>query len=174
MHPSKSVLHLQYNRVCIISCLRLHSLVVLSQHEEDTAYYFGPPIYWASIEMNLAIICACVPTLKPLLIQIVPDFTPRRSGNNTTSHPTVNSRWSVIGRSFKKLDGTDGSDATPAHLMGDSAGTELEPVTSLLPVHRQDSSDPRRIRVTHEIQQQSNHLSLVMEDSEIDEVYNKK
>jgi hypothetical protein len=126
------------------------------------------------MEMNLAIICACVPTLKPLLIKIVPDFTPRRSGNNTASQPTVNSKWSKIGRSFKKLDSSNGSDATLAHLRQDSTGTEMEPITALLPVHQQDSSNDHRIRVTHEIQQHVNHLSLVMEESEMDEVYNKK
>jgi hypothetical protein len=110
--------------------------------------------------MNLAIICACVPTLKPLLIKIVPEFTHRRSRNNTISQPTVNSRWSTIGRSFKKLDGSNGSKATLAHMRQDSTGTELEPVTALPFVYRQDSSDGYRIRVTHEIQQHYNHQAL--------------
>ncbi|KAF1844858.1 uncharacterized protein K460DRAFT_429649 [Cucurbitaria berberidis CBS 394.84] len=61
--------------VCVVSILRLHALVVLMAHPEDKSWYGSKVAYWSSIEINLAIVCACLPTLKPLLVKIIPDFT---------------------------------------------------------------------------------------------------
>lgn len=60
--------------VCIISILRLHALVVLVHHPEDTTWYSAPSAYWSAIEMNLAIVCASLPALKPLMAKISPGF----------------------------------------------------------------------------------------------------
>ncbi|CAN9210265.1 unnamed protein product [Alternaria alternata] len=76
--------------VCIISALRIQSLFVFFRHPKDPLYYAAPPIYWASIEQNLSIVCACVPAMKPLVVRIVPAFTSftkslTRSGNGNSS-----------------------------------------------------------------------------------------
>ena len=61
--------------VCVVSILRLHALVVLAAHPEDTTWYSSATAYWSSIEMNLAIVCASLPALKPLLVRIIPGFS---------------------------------------------------------------------------------------------------
>jgi hypothetical protein len=68
--------------VCVVSILRLHTLIVLVAHESDSTYYSAPAAYWSSIEMNLAIVCASLPALKPLVVKIIPGFSSRGSSNS--------------------------------------------------------------------------------------------
>ncbi|KAF2830466.1 hypothetical protein CC86DRAFT_284143 [Ophiobolus disseminans] len=63
--------------VCIVSMLRLHALIVLAQHPEDTTWYSTSTAYWSAIEVNLAIVCASTPALKPLVVRIIPAFSTR-------------------------------------------------------------------------------------------------
>ncbi|CAG5181650.1 uncharacterized protein ALTATR162_LOCUS9790 [Alternaria atra] len=63
--------------VCIVSILRLHALVVLAQHPEDTTWYSTATAYWSTIEVNLAIVCASTPALKLLVVKVIPAFSTR-------------------------------------------------------------------------------------------------
>ncbi|USP80486.1 uncharacterized protein yc1106_07760 [Curvularia clavata] len=49
--------------------------------------------YWSSIEMNLAIVCASLPALKPLVVKIIPGFSSRGGsdgyGLGTDGHTKV-------------------------------------------------------------------------------------
>ncbi|KAF2033405.1 hypothetical protein EK21DRAFT_98141 [Setomelanomma holmii] len=65
--------------VCVVSVLRLHGIIVLFQHPDDRIYYSAAAAYWSSIEMNLGIVCASLPALKPLLVKIIPGFSTRHS-----------------------------------------------------------------------------------------------
>ncbi|KAF9701863.1 hypothetical protein EKO04_000126 [Ascochyta lentis] len=65
--------------VCIVSVLRLWVLSVFARHQDDATYYSAPTAYWSSIESNLAIVCASLPALKPLIVRIVPVFGTRSS-----------------------------------------------------------------------------------------------
>jgi hypothetical protein len=65
--------------VCLVSILRLHALIILSRHPNDRTYYSATAAYWSSIEMNLGIVCACLPALKPLIVKIIPGFSTRGS-----------------------------------------------------------------------------------------------
>ncbi|KAF1926628.1 uncharacterized protein M421DRAFT_212080 [Didymella exigua CBS 183.55] len=60
--------------VCIVSVLRLHALYELNKHLDDASYYSAPTAYWSTVEANLAIVCASLPALKPLVSRIVPGF----------------------------------------------------------------------------------------------------
>jgi hypothetical protein len=135
--------------ICIVSILRLHSLVVLNRNEQDSMFYGGPPIYWAAIEMNLAIVCACVPALKPLVIQIIPSFASGHSRNNSSRFKP--SKWSNLARPFNRLNG-DGSAAKSADVEQGSMGSEWRSITALPPVHCQPSKKGH-IRVTHDVHQ---------------------
>ncbi|KAK4170607.1 hypothetical protein QBC36DRAFT_391530 [Triangularia setosa] len=57
--------------VCIVSCIRLHFLwyVTVSPDKPLEGTHMA---YWSTIEMNVAIILACIPTLKPLMAKIFP------------------------------------------------------------------------------------------------------
>ncbi|KAL6708296.1 hypothetical protein ACN47E_003220 [Coniothyrium glycines] len=65
--------------VCIVSVLRLHALVVLAAHPDDNTWYSSATAYWSAIESNLAIVCASLPALKPLIVKIIPGFSARHS-----------------------------------------------------------------------------------------------
>lgn len=79
--------------VCVVSILRLHSLTIIARHPDDSTYYSASAAYWSSIEMNLAIICASLPALKPLVVKIIPGFSSRGGsdgyGLGTDGHTKV-------------------------------------------------------------------------------------
>ncbi|KAL4765021.1 uncharacterized protein BDW70DRAFT_147325 [Aspergillus foveolatus] len=58
-------------RITIVSCLRLQSLIKFSK-SPNTSMDNNPAIYWSMVECDVAIICACMPCLPPLLKPIFP------------------------------------------------------------------------------------------------------
>jgi hypothetical protein len=46
---------------------------------DDTTYYSAATAYWSAIEINLAIVCASLPALKPLIVKIIPGFSSRHT-----------------------------------------------------------------------------------------------
>lgn len=61
--------------VCIVSILRLQSLVIIS-NSTDPTFDNPPAATWSSIETNVGLICACLPALRPLLSQLFPRVFP--------------------------------------------------------------------------------------------------
>ncbi|KAJ5908903.1 hypothetical protein N7495_001585 [Penicillium taxi] len=59
--------------VCITSIVRLTSLKKISESIDPT-YDNVSAASWSAVECNTGIICACLPTLKPLLSRIMPSF----------------------------------------------------------------------------------------------------
>ncbi|KAK0642033.1 hypothetical protein B0T16DRAFT_335240 [Cercophora newfieldiana] len=72
--------------VCLVSMIRLISLTRLDY--SDVTYTVSTIAYWGAVEVNLAIICACLTTLKPLLVHLFPralgttDVTPYTLGSS--------------------------------------------------------------------------------------------
>ncbi|KAL6704306.1 hypothetical protein ACN47E_008370 [Coniothyrium glycines] len=58
--------------VCVVSILRLQSLVSIS-NSSDPTYDNPPAATWSSVEVNVGIICSCLPLLRPLMIRWLPD-----------------------------------------------------------------------------------------------------
>ncbi|KAF2874427.1 hypothetical protein BDV95DRAFT_566165 [Massariosphaeria phaeospora] len=57
--------------VCIVSIIRLQSLVAISKSFDPT--YDNPPAAtWSSVEINVGIICSCLPCLRPLIARCLP------------------------------------------------------------------------------------------------------
>ena len=79
--------------VVIISVIRLYVLIQVAKHPTDQTWYSGPAAYWSALEVNLAIVCASTPALKPFVLQIVPMFGSRfgtkRSNNNSGRSQTT-------------------------------------------------------------------------------------
>lgn len=153
--------------VCIVSILRLHALYELAQHNDST-WYGAATAYWSAIEVNLAIVCASTPALKPLVIRIIPAFSSRRrssgsgDSSNTTQRPTST-------RSFVPIK-VKTSQSTM-----DSTNTDLEKGRrdpTAPPSVRQPNAQHARhvIHITHNLEQHSNHESPrnVSEDSQQD------
>lgn len=60
-----------HNSVCIISFLRLYSLHIASVTTDPTWDNIGIAI-WSNVEVNIAIICPSLTTLRPLLSHLFP------------------------------------------------------------------------------------------------------
>ncbi|KAF1977385.1 hypothetical protein BU23DRAFT_577939 [Bimuria novae-zelandiae CBS 107.79] len=57
--------------VCLVSILRLQSLVAIS-NSSDPTYDNPPAATWSSVETNIGIICSSLPCLRPLITRYLP------------------------------------------------------------------------------------------------------
>ena len=67
------------NSTCITSILRLHSINVIANSNDVTWDNVGAAT-WSAVELNTAIICACLPTLKPIIDFVFPRLLGAHSG----------------------------------------------------------------------------------------------
>ncbi|KAK0621570.1 hypothetical protein B0T17DRAFT_559813 [Bombardia bombarda] len=60
--------------VCAISITRLVTLVQIANefiyHYNDETYYTSPVFFWTNIEMAMAVVSACLPTLRPIWLHL--------------------------------------------------------------------------------------------------------
>jgi hypothetical protein len=56
--------------------------------ESDFSWYASLSFMWSAVEVCVGIICACVPSLKPLFARFLPNFI-RDSGDPTTSNDSI-------------------------------------------------------------------------------------
>jgi hypothetical protein len=83
--------------VCLVSILRLHSLYIVSI-SEDTTWANTEAAIWSSIEVNTGIVCASLPTVKPLISRIFPRLlSSNRSNQPTYLRTTTNGNHSQNG-----------------------------------------------------------------------------
>ncbi|KAG5659833.1 hypothetical protein KAF25_002392 [Fusarium avenaceum] len=74
---------------CIVAIIRLYSLWAYSSVPISERPVKGIDIaIWSGLECNIAIICACVPSLKPLFSRVFPSFI--ASLHSSKTHPTNN------------------------------------------------------------------------------------
>lgn len=57
--------------VTVVSIIRLHALIVLGKSANATWDNF-PVSLWSTVEINVGIMCTCMPTLRLLLIRLFP------------------------------------------------------------------------------------------------------
>lgn len=70
--------------VCLVSIIRLYFLHK-AHFAKDWSYYNTVPATWSSIEINIGILCASLPTLKAFLTRFFPTlFASRLRQRNTT------------------------------------------------------------------------------------------
>ena len=167
MLPVRSILALQIPRqqkfallviltigwfVCVVSILRLRALVVLAQHPEDTTWYSAPTAYWSAIEANLAIVCASLPALKPLVVRVIPAFSARRGssrGYSSTSASSNSHRLQKFGRKDRQsIDDQVEESGNTSH---------IEAVSSRSVEH----DEGRNILVTQHIEQRFEQTSEI-------------
>lgn len=72
--------------VVIVSILRLPALYHLL-HSKDITWENPMAAIWSSIEMNVAIICSCLPTLRCLFPKLLRAATNYQTGSSALSHP---------------------------------------------------------------------------------------
>ncbi|KAI1645916.1 uncharacterized protein F4817DRAFT_359709 [Daldinia loculata] len=64
----------------LVQSLEVNSLYLI--FTDDDTYYTSPVFFWANIELSIAVISACLPTLKPVLVYF---FPPAPAKTQTTS-----------------------------------------------------------------------------------------
>lgn len=74
-HPSVAYELWQHTKIetsgCITSALRLKSVITIARSPDPTWDNVSAAI-WSSVEVNVALICACIATLKPLVSKYLP------------------------------------------------------------------------------------------------------
>jgi hypothetical protein len=64
------------NSVCAVSITRVVATYSIAKeyikHPDDVIYYTAPVFFWTNIELSLAIVCACLPTLRPIWFHFHP------------------------------------------------------------------------------------------------------
>ncbi|CAP98684.1 Pc22g13960 [Penicillium rubens Wisconsin 54-1255] len=80
--------------VCVTSVIRLVSLKKIAESSDPTYDNVGAAS-WSAIECNTGIICACLPTLKPLVARIFPGMVSTFNASRPTRGDTTqrNSDW---------------------------------------------------------------------------------
>lgn len=84
---------LTLSSVCIVSILRLQSLVAIS-NSTDQSYDNPAAATWSSVETNVGIICSCLPLLRPLMTKCLPGvFSSNKRNTHSTPrvYPTIGS-----------------------------------------------------------------------------------
>ncbi|KAK5154340.1 hypothetical protein LTS14_007025 [Recurvomyces mirabilis] len=67
---------------CLMSILRLESLYAAAHLQDGLNYHGAMAALWSAVEINTGIMCSCLPTLRTLLIRVVPHAL-------SSSHRTV-------------------------------------------------------------------------------------
>ena len=60
--------------------------------ELDFAWNASIALMWSAVEVNIGIICACIPTLKPLIKRILPSMITDRSRDESEKHASFDSQ----------------------------------------------------------------------------------
>lgn len=70
---------------CAVSILRLHQINAVKR-STDPVWDGAATSYWSAIELNIGILCACLPTLRPLLKKVAPGLMGSTEHSNQYSH----------------------------------------------------------------------------------------
>ncbi|KXJ86615.1 hypothetical protein Micbo1qcDRAFT_126086 [Microdochium bolleyi] len=90
---------------CGISVARVIAITSVAseyvRHPNDIIYYTAPVFYWTNIELSMAVVCACLPTLRPIWFH----FYPKAAATGSSSYEygyggrgAANSKRSGTGR----------------------------------------------------------------------------
>ncbi|KAK2610115.1 hypothetical protein N8I77_003570 [Diaporthe amygdali] len=88
--------------VCAVSVTRVIATFAIAEeyvkHPNDVIYYTAPVFFWTNIELSLAIVCACLPTLRPIYSHFFPK--PMATGNDSYEYGT-SGRMGAVKSSLK-------------------------------------------------------------------------
>ncbi|KAB8234665.1 hypothetical protein ETB97_004109 [Aspergillus alliaceus] len=117
--------------VCITSICRLVALKKISDSTDPTFDNVGAAS-WSAIECNVGIICACLPTLRPLVSRIVPHLL-----------STLSSRTRSYNRSYN--NGPLPHGRAPTYWGGAGTGTVSTTITAMDDLEFGHSADSDRV-----------------------------
>lgn len=67
------------------------------KHPDDVIYYTAPVFFWTNIELSLAIVCACLPTLRPIWFHFRPRPATTHTGSGYASSRLTGTKSSGFG-----------------------------------------------------------------------------
>lgn len=124
------------NSVCLVSIARLGPLYVIATNE-DVSRHNGPAAILSSMEMNVGIICASLPSLRAITLR-----TCSRHHQPTSPHCS-HSGWSRFG---KRKDDIELGDINLGVGVRQDSGTGGSAITKIISVS-QERKDPRKLSI---------------------------
>lgn len=93
--------------IFVIACTIVRMTTFQTGIGADTTYDGGITLLWSIIETNVAIVCACLPLLRPLFARLVPAFGKSMTGSKNKSYSLQN-RYASNGHTNRSAvhDGT--------------------------------------------------------------------
>ncbi|KAH7308650.1 hypothetical protein B0I35DRAFT_442359 [Stachybotrys elegans] len=70
--------------ITIVSCLRLQSLVQFSRTQNPTLDN-APAVYWSVLECDIFIMCACLPSIRSIMVKVAPKVFGSTAGDSKNS-----------------------------------------------------------------------------------------
>ncbi|KAF8846925.1 hypothetical protein BDZ45DRAFT_682215 [Acephala macrosclerotiorum] len=132
--------------VCLVSVLRLHALYIVSI-STDITYDNVDAAIWSIIEVNVGIICASLPTIKPLISCLFPGLLGSTRSRQGTYHNQANRHASPFASQdpFTSLSNAPGrlADQEGGHktITRVEAGERSEPELAKSIAHGEDGKD---------------------------------
>ena len=132
------LIHLTPFSTCIISLVRLSALKTATGLSDPT-WNNTDAATWSYLELSIAILAACLPTLRPLAIKFIPGFisssaepSPPNSNGYVRQGPARHSAW--VSAKFSNNSDTKGTVSTEA----ESTENLHEPMYNMqsLPSHK--------------------------------------
>ncbi|KAL2817986.1 hypothetical protein BDW59DRAFT_165692 [Aspergillus cavernicola] len=91
--------------VCIASIIRIYYMIPLD-HNLDVTWIMADVYVWSSVEPCTGILCACLPTLQPLMRRLFKRIMGSSMARNRLGNSTPQGTSSSIKRRSKALDGS--------------------------------------------------------------------
>jgi hypothetical protein len=128
------------NSVTVVSCLRLQSLVHFAVSSNPT-WDQTPVINWSNIEINVGIICACMPTLRVILVRVFPSIM------GTTKGASSQAYHAKYGYGSRSHGGGGGSKMGQMMSAGGSRGVNEITYTKTFEVQHADNDEVELMQV---------------------------
>jgi hypothetical protein len=126
--------------VTVVSCLRLQSLVHFAVSSNPT-WDQTPVINWSNIEINVGIICACMPTLRVILVRVFPSIM------GTTKGASSQAYHAKYGYGSRSHGGGGGSKMGQMMSAGGSRGVNEITYTKTFEVQHADNDEVELMQV---------------------------
>lgn len=135
--------------ITVVSILRLRSLVKFGTDAMNPTWEFFGVGLWSTIEINVGIICTCMPTVRLLLVRLFPrwlgttqPYHVKCSSMNNANYRTPSPTWRAGSRARGVVD--DENPFSKRHGVEHSDGNEAEPGHVQVPEMKQARLKPSK------------------------------
>ncbi|KAF1974689.1 hypothetical protein BU23DRAFT_530988 [Bimuria novae-zelandiae CBS 107.79] len=147
--------------VCVVSIIRLHSLVGIS-NSKDPTWDNAPAASWSSVEVNVAIVCSSLPCIRPLLSRWLPQLFTSKYKSTPRSIPFERStygRHTDIGVALSELRKNSPSRSSDLDSPTDAIKVVTEVSVNIDSVNSKEGNDS--LRMQNAFERESSTESLV-------------